>query len=304
MFLAHDEHLFTPSEFEFGSGKERLDAFKNVIQVNAGVVVDFFKSPDDLRGRIIASLAKLPKPAHAGGNGREGGRLPLIPQPCFFRSISSHDCFIEPADALAAVRLAGPMPFLVSAFDLIHDAESATLRADLLSLRTPDNLILLDSGHYEASRKNADWLWQDYAKALESVPFDIACCFDVTSGSDDSEAIAAEIVAGHARDNQAAPSERLAPVIKLEDPALIPEVSVRVAQAVRPPLLAIPERKLGNGIIERAVNVQKIRKALDDGLEWYQPIHLLGQSPVYCNPRCRGGRQLRRARMVSYRGGP
>ncbi len=39
--------------------------------------------------------------------------------------------------------------------------------------------------------------------------------------------------------------------------------------------MAVPERELGNGILDRACAVNKIRRALNE-LGFYQPLHLLG----------------------------
>jgi hypothetical protein len=44
---------------------------------------------------------------------------------------------------------------------------------------------------------------------------------------------------------------------------------------LQPPLIAIPERELGGGIIARAKMVRNIRKELNK-LPYYQPIHILG----------------------------
>jgi len=56
---------------------------------------------------------------------------------------------------------------------------------------------------------------------------------------------------------------------------LLPKASYQVAEQLRPILLAVPERALGEGIFERAETVYKIRSALND-LDYYCPLHLLG----------------------------
>lgn len=47
------------------------------------------------------------------------------------------------------------------------------------------------------------------------------------------------------------------------------------AEQLYPVLLAVPERTLGEGIVERTRTVRKIREALN-ALEVYCPLHLLG----------------------------
>ncbi|MDH0382643.1 queuine tRNA-ribosyltransferase family protein, partial [Comamonas aquatica] len=59
------------------------------------------------------------------------------------------------------------------------------------------------------------------------------------------------------------------------DVASLPKVVHGVADALIPPMIAVPERELGRGLAERAATVQRIRQALDT-LPFYQPLHLLG----------------------------
>jgi queuine/archaeosine tRNA-ribosyltransferase len=56
---------------------------------------------------------------------------------------------------------------------------------------------------------------------------------------------------------------------------LLPELCALVAKRQRPPVVAIAERELGDGILERARRVYSIRKALDR-LGFKQPLHILG----------------------------
>jgi hypothetical protein len=53
----------------------------------------------------------------------------------------------------------------------------------------------------------------------------------------------------------------------------------QVAEQLKPPLIGIPERELGQGIVERAANLWAIRCALD-GLPFYQPLHLGTGNPL------------------------
>lgn len=55
----------------------------------------------------------------------------------------------------------------------------------------------------------------------------------------------------------------------------IPLIIHELADRLGPPLIAIPERELGPGLISSARTVRRIREALDT-LPFYQPIHLLG----------------------------
>ena len=57
--------------------------------------------------------------------------------------------------------------------------------------------------------------------------------------------------------------------------ALLPDAVRITAEELRPVLLAVPERALGDGIVERTRTVRNIREALS-ALEPYCPLHLLG----------------------------
>lgn len=60
VFVMHDEHPIKASNVEKGEGAIRLDAFKSRVQ--AENIVNFFKSPADLRAHVIDSLSNLREP--------------------------------------------------------------------------------------------------------------------------------------------------------------------------------------------------------------------------------------------------
>lgn len=55
----------------------------------------------------------------------------------------------------------------------------------------------------------------------------------------------------------------------------IPHIVCAISEKLRPPLIAIPERELGEGLIARAITVKLIREELNK-LPYYQPLHILG----------------------------
>jgi queuine/archaeosine tRNA-ribosyltransferase len=84
------------------------------------------------------------------------------------------------------------------------------------------------------------------------------------------------------RDEYAIGKGRIAPIVhapRLPDKTfvsqLLPGLCAAVARTRKPPLLAVPERELGDGLIERARRVRSIRRALDK-TGYHQPLHLLG----------------------------
>jgi len=125
-------------------------------------------------------------------------------------------------------------------------------------------------------------------EALSITPYDEAFCFDqLEPPSEIDEAVRAVV---HAVERDSAHARRaVLPIVHAPRDAatgvaridLVPELMRRVARELRPTLLAVPERELGSGLMERARGVYQIRKELDT-LGFYQPLHLLGTgNPLY-----------------------
>jgi queuine/archaeosine tRNA-ribosyltransferase len=90
-----------------------------------------------------------------------------------------------------------------------------------------------------------------------------------------------DVVSRVGRDRDSAKTENILPIVHIPikkgnfHTAIAPALFVQIAESLRPLLIAVPERELGGGVIEKAQVVAQIRKALNS-LDWYQPIHLLG----------------------------
>lgn len=205
-----------------------------------------------------------------------------IPLPTLFLSVSSHETQLLPSDAVKALSVFGVPAILVSAYDVVARRKPETMIKAITEYRDNGGFVLLDSGNYEASRLGTRrWKENDLNEALATTPHDWAFCFDVMRPSHDPkraiEAVMSAVERGRAR--------TLAPVLpivhapirkrggyKLEQ---FPRIVREIADRLEPPLIAIPERELGPGLIARARTVQAIRDELNN-LPFYQPIHLLG----------------------------
>lgn len=207
----------------------------------------------------------------------------LIDAPVFFRSVSSHETPIAPEEAVRALKLFGPDTLLVSAYDMVHQENADRIVNDLESYRSSGGIVLLDSGNYEAYRKeDHEWNPDLLRKAIEATPYDEAFCFDELKPPSEVDEAVRAVVSAVERDSAHAQRPVLPIIHAPLDAAtgiarvdLVPEVMKRVARELRPTLLAVPERELGAGLMERARNVYQIRKQLDT-LGFYQPLHLLG----------------------------
>ena len=207
------------------------------------------------------------------------GRLKL---PSLFMSVSSHETQLAPEDAVSLTRIFGARAVLISAYDWAPGRVTDKRREALSALRERGTLVLMDSGNYEASRRDdKDWKPDDYAKVLAIVPHDLACTFDVLPAPTDPGQHFEALRAGVARD-AAFTSAPIVPIV--HSPLLetggyniqhLPQLLRDLAEDLQPLLLAVPERELGNGLIERVRAMQGLRQALN-ALPFYQPVHLLG----------------------------
>ena len=140
----------------------------------------------------------------------------------------------------------------------------------------------MDSGNYEAShREDNDWTHDKLKQALNNTPHNWAFCFDQYENLEDTNAVIDQVLSAVERD-QDYTNSRVLPIVhasQFPDGSFnfkqFPERVYEVAKQISPPLVAIPERELGSGIIERAKTVMKIREYLDE-LTCYQPLHILG----------------------------
>lgn len=212
------------------------------------------------------------------------GRMLL---PAVFMSVSSYETRLEPEDAVSLARVFGARSVLISAYDcsskIIAEELTFGARKDALSdLHKSGALILMDSGNYEATRKDdKSWKREDYAEVLATVPHDIACAFDLLPAPADPAQHFDALVAGVRRDATYT-SAPIVPIVHSPrlgtggyDLQYLPQLLCDLAKDLHPLFIAVPERELGEGLIERLRTMQTIRQALDT-LPFYQPVHLLG----------------------------
>ncbi len=215
--------------------------------------------------------------------------------PAFFFSVSSHETRLLPGAALDALNLFGARSILVSAYDMDKTRRTRGLLPVLRELRRKGVKILLDSGNYEmARRSDKEWTLSKYHKTLSETPHDMAFCYDNLDPPKRLMPALKDIIQTVERDMRRSHSTIL-PIVHLPqsggayDVAIAPELVKRVAKEFRPPLVAIPERELGPGIIERVKTMRSIRNALRE-LYFYQPIHILGTgNPVSIALLCAAG---------------
>lgn len=200
----------------------------------------------------------------------------VIQLPCFFPSVSSVRTNLKPVDYIELLSLCRYPIFLISAYDLAHCSKSQRERIDKILKQSKEHgsAILMDSGNYESFWKD-DKMWQpnNFHKVAETEGYHICFCYDNQDPSSDAKLIAKDVVDSVLRDQEHAYGTVI-PIIHGSALSLPDAVRI-VAEQLHPILVAVPERELGEGIIERTQTVRRIRESLNT-LGIYYPLHLLG----------------------------
>jgi len=202
----------------------------------------------------------------------------LLQLPVYFPSVSSVKTVLPPQDYLkvlaSLVSLNGQ--YLVSAFDLATLAEPADAAALLRTSRDAGAVIMMDSGNYESFWKDAQrqWLQSTFHQMLDAFPCDLAFGFDEQQPPADAAKHVALLVARWREDQAAAGDCQVVPIIHA-DANILPSLCKAVAAETGVSMLAVAERRLGDGVVHRARAVLAIRNEVDK-LDRYVALHLLG----------------------------
>lgn len=201
-----------------------------------------------------------------------------LPMPVFFPSISTVKTALPPAEYLATLHSLRDMnrQFLVSAFDLGRSGNGDGLAQWLTTAQEVGATVLMDSGNYESYWKDeqAGWRQADFHGVLRRFPCTFAFSFDEQNPPTDAEAHV-ELVIERWRQDQAAAGDRVIVPIVHGNAENLPILCARVAQGTQVPMIAVAERRLGNGVFERTRSVATLREALDSTGR-YVGLHLLG----------------------------
>jgi len=167
--------------------------------------------------------------------------------------------------------------FLVSAFDIYYadPTDRRAIYAKLQDARERGILVILDSGRYESYwSRGTPWSPSRLARVLHSAPCPLAFCYDEYDAPRSMTRIVKAVDEAVERDQRASTYATILPIIH-GSPGLLPALALKLAQRLHPLMIAVPERDLGEGLLQRASNVTAIRQSLAT-LGNYVPIHLLG----------------------------
>jgi len=166
---------------------------------------------------------------------------------------------------------------LFSAFDFERsdDAERHLITSYFETAKQMGCAVLLDSGNYEAFWKaDASWAQQDFRNACQALDPSFAFCFDDQNPPADREGAAAASIACIRADSAALPTQNVFPIVHGTAPD-IPSIVWDVVSEIRPQMVAVPERELGDGMLHRCRTLAALRTRLNE-LDYYCPIHLPG----------------------------
>jgi hypothetical protein len=206
---------------------------------------------------------------HAGGR--------VLTLPCFFPAVSSAKTNLMPIDYLCLLLSTGFPQFLISAYDIRHasPAGRSEMREMLQRAYDKGTVILLDSGKYESYwRRDATWNLEAYRRVCANLPIDFAFSFDNQDPVGAAKALAKEVERSVFRTGGAGRRGTVLPIVHAPSDSL-PNVCAQVVDRLQPIMVAVPERELGDGLLERAETIARIRAAIDEA-GYYCLLHLLG----------------------------
>jgi queuine/archaeosine tRNA-ribosyltransferase len=200
-----------------------------------------------------------------------------LPLPVFFPSISTIKTALSPADYLGTLcsLIDVNKHFLVSAFDLHNSDDGESVAKALKTAQESGATVLMDSGNYESYWKGAQAIWTqvNYHDVLRRFPSSFAFSFDNQTPPLDIDSHVALLTGSWQRDRAVA-GQPIIPIVHGTAETL-PILCVRVEQFTHAPMIAVPERRLGDGVFDRTRSVISLRKALDS-TGHYVGLHLLG----------------------------
>jgi hypothetical protein len=204
----------------------------------------------------------------------------VLKLPCFIFSLSSHETQLHPKNGIQLFLFIKPYATLISAYDIWNNNKIRIPLTMIGNLKKQSECVLfLDSGNYEASRKtnflsknNPDgWCRKYFRQIVNDVSPDIAFAYDNQKPQGTVNSVIENTIKNYLSDRNAIRSNNisLVPIVHLPKdyngtPAnCASKIILEVAKELDPIMVAIPERELGNGLIERVKATRDIRRALN-----------------------------------------
>lgn len=201
-----------------------------------------------------------------------------IATPFHFASISSIKTNYDIEEYLDVILKTGYPGFLASSYDIfgMNDEHLEKFVNKLSYANNKGILTLMDSGHYEAFwNRDKTWSFDNYSFILNKTQTDLCFSYDVNYDRakkiNNHKVETEKMVARTASVQQGSSTIPLLHCNIFDYPSFVH----KLAKDINPEIIGIPERELGDSIIERCTNLKRIRDSLDK-TDLKIPIHLLG----------------------------
>lgn len=196
--------------------------------------------------------------------------------PIYFPSISSVKTGLSPFDYYKILKGLGQPHFLVSAFDIDKSFKREEfIEALQQNHRNDGPIVLMDSGNYESWwMRDKSWQLSSFNDILKHQVSDLAFCYDNQTPPTDIKKNAEAVAASTKQSQGISNVTSIIPIIHCSKENIIAAV-LELHSQTNFSMVSIPERILGDGLIERVTTVTNLRKELNK-LENYTYIHLLG----------------------------
>jgi len=200
-----------------------------------------------------------------------------LPLPIFFPSISSVKTNLAPHQYVEFLTSLGQPNFLVSAYDIHHSKKKIEILSKLKDSRSKaKTTILLDSGNYESFwLRDDEWGEHTFHDVLKNNIADYNFIYDNQSPPPDISKNSEGIVASAMRCSEQSNSSTAIPIIHCHKSSLTKTV-LNVISKSNFPMIGIPERILGEGLIARIATLTELRRSINANHDAYVLIHLLG----------------------------
>lgn len=196
--------------------------------------------------------------------------------PIYFPSISSVKTGLSPFDYFNVLKALQQTHFLVSAFDIDRSFQKAEFIEALKTNRNNDgSIILMDSGNYESYwMRDKSWSIDGFNEILKHEVSDLAFCYDNQFPPDNPKENTSGVAMSTKKSQEVATSTSIIPIIHCKKENLN-EAVLELCHQTNSPMVSIPERILGDGLLERVQTITNLRKELNK-FDNYTFIHLLG----------------------------
>lgn len=200
----------------------------------------------------------------------------ILRTPFFFTSLSTIKNNDKVYNLFQILKKASYPGILISSYDIYHDDKRDKLIKEVSKTTEESVFTFLDSGNYEAYWNNdKEWNITKLESILKYINVDFSFSFDVFwEENKDIDRHVEETISYSAITAGMQRTGTTIPIIH-SNSKKFPIIVRKVVEGINPQIIGIPERELGDNLLERAMTLNRIRDEMNK-IEKAIPIHLLG----------------------------